>query len=206
MSELLLYNIGITLLPGIGNKTAKNIIAYCGSAERAFKEKTRHLEKIPGVGTSTAKSLTNSATVKEALDRAKKEIEFIEKKEITPLFFTDTNYPFRLKQCDDGPIMIYTKGKMNTNIERVLSVVGSRKATVYGKKICEQFLDALANYNVSVISGLAYGIDICAHRTSLKNKLPVLLKNLLGILSILFLTTRCNKNSKTIKSRIRIWH
>lgn len=168
----LIYNIGITLLPGVGHITAKNLIAYCGSAEAVFAEKRSQLEKIPGAGTMMVDSILNSDIQKDALDRAEEEIKFIEKQKITPLFFTDAKYPKRLKECTDSPVILYTKGNMNLNVGKIVSIVGSRKSTAYGKKICEQMVDAFASYNVLIVSGLAYGIDICAHRASIKNNLP----------------------------------
>ena len=156
----------------MGDVTAKNLIAYCGSAEAVFKERKSRLEKIPGIGSITAEALTNEYAIQTALKRAEEEIKFIEKDEIIPLFFTDSEYPARLKQRDDGPVMLYSKGNINLNAERIVSIVGSRRATVYGKKICEQIVDALAPYNTLIISGLAYGIDITAHRAALKNNLP----------------------------------
>jgi DNA processing protein len=168
----LIYNIGITLLPGVGSVTAKNLIAYCGSAEAVFSEKRSRLEKIPGIGSLIADSISNSALQKDALDRAEEELKFIEKENITPLFFTDDAFPKRLKECADSPVMLYTKGVMNLNAERIVSIVGSRRSTGYGKKICEQLVEAFASYNALILSGLAYGIDICAHRASIKNNLP----------------------------------
>jgi len=105
------------------------------------------------------------------LDRAEEEIRFIEKNGVTPIFFTDAVYPSRLKQCDDAPVMLYSKGNMDLNAAKVISVVGSRRYTSYGKKICEQMVEALAPYNVLISSGLAYGIDIIAHRHALKHEL-----------------------------------
>ncbi|MFI5164185.1 MAG: DNA-processing protein DprA [Bacteroidia bacterium] len=170
----LLYNIGITLLPGVGDITAKNLIAYCGSAEAVFSEKKSRLEKIPGAGTIMVDTIMNSDIQKDALKRAEEEIKFIEKKNIVPLFFTDATYPKRLKECADSPVMLYSKGNANLNAERIVAIVGSRKSTAYGKKICEQLVEAFASYNVLIVSGLAYGIDICAHRAALKNNLPTI--------------------------------
>lgn len=172
MTNSLTYNIGITLLPGVGDITAKNLIAYCGNAESVFKEKKSKLEKIPGIGSLTAEAISKSEVLKDALDRAEEEIKFMEKEGIKPLFFTDPDYPFRLKQCDDAPVMLYARGNINLNSEKIISIVGSRKSTAYGKKICEQLVDAFASYNVLITSGLAYGIDITAHRAALKNNLP----------------------------------
>jgi DNA processing protein len=172
MTESLLYNIGMTLLPGVGDVTAKMLVAYCGSAEAVFKEKRSRLEKIPGIGSLTASTISKVDVMNDALSRAEEEIKYIEKKGITPLFFTDTDYPNRLKQCDDSPVMLYAKGKMDLNAEKIVSIVGSRRSTAYGKKICEQVVEALAPHRVLITSGLAYGIDIIAHRACLKNNLP----------------------------------
>lgn len=167
----LLYNIALTLLPGVGSITAKNLLAYCGSAEEVFSEKKFLTRKIPGVGTETVlvNKITNRSIQKEALLRAEKEIKFIEKKEIIPLFFTDEEYPSRLKNCDDGPVLLYTKGNMNLNAERIIAVVGSRNCTDYGIKICEQLISGFSSYDVLIVSGLAFGIDVCAHRSALSH-------------------------------------
>ena len=108
-TDSLIYNIGITLLPGVGDITAKNLIAYCGSAEGVFKETKLRLEKIPGAGTIMVDNLTNSEIQKDALKRAEEEIKFMEKNKITALFFADENYPERLKECADSPVILYVK-------------------------------------------------------------------------------------------------
>ena len=171
MNNQLLYNIGITLLPGVGDITAKNLIAYCGSAEEVFNARKSHLEKIPGAGAVMVDNLTDSDIQKDALRRAEEEIKFMQKNNISAVFFTDENYPNRLKQCADSPVMLYIKGKPDLNAKKIISIVGSRKSTAYGKKICEQIVEAFAPYNVLIASGLAYGIDITAHRASLRNNL-----------------------------------
>ncbi len=166
------YNVAITLLPGVGAVTAKNLIAYCGSSEAVFAEKRKGLEKIPSVGKVLVDTLSNEEVKKKALDRADVEMKFIEQQNITPHFFMDSDYPRRLKECADSPLMIYKRGNIDLNPEKIVNIVGSRKASAYGKKICEQVIEAFAPYNVLIVSGLAYGIDITAHRASIKNKLP----------------------------------
>ena len=162
------YKIGISLIPGIGDVLAKNLIAYCGGAEAVFKEKRQNLLKIPGIGTITADSVKKQNVLK----RAEEEIKFISKHKITTLFFTDEDYPKRLKHCSDSPVMLYYKGNADLNNTKVLSIVGTRSATQYGKNICEKLMTDLADKNVLIVSGLAYGIDICAHRAALENNLP----------------------------------
>jgi DNA processing protein len=88
-----------------------------------------------------------------------------------PFFYTDKDYPARLKNCDDAPVLIFFKGKCELNNFRMISIVGTRNATDYGKQITEQLVNDFAKYNVSIVSGLAYGIDITAHKAAIKNGL-----------------------------------
>lgn len=170
--EKLKFRIGITLINGVGNNLAKNLIAYLGSEEAVFKETPKALSKIPGIGSSLAKEIINH---KEALARAEKEIEFILKNKIQYLYYADKNYPFRLKECPDAPLILFTKTARNLNDGKFVSVVGTRNATAYGKEICNHFIQTLAAVpNVAIVSGLAYGIDICAHKAALDNDLPTL--------------------------------
>lgn len=170
MDELLKYKIGITLIPGIGDVLAKNLISYCGSIEGVFKEKKAKLQKIPGIGLVLADAIRNH----NVLERAEQEIKFIEKYKIAPLFYLDDDYPQRLKHCHDSPVMLYYKGKADLNSKRIVSVVGTRNATLYGKKICQDLINGLADHDVLIASGLAYGVDICAHKTALTNDLPTI--------------------------------
>jgi DNA processing protein len=168
MSQDLQYKIGITLIPGVGHVTAKTLIAYCGSAEAVFKEKGATLRKIPDIGSITADAIINQ----DVLNRAEEEIAFIEKNEITPLFYLDKNYPLRLKQCDDGPVMLYYKGNADLNTARTVAVVGTRNATPYGKKLTEDLIHGLQETGALIVSGLAYGIDVASHKAALDAGLP----------------------------------
>ena len=169
VSEQLKHKIGISLIKGIGPVLARNLIAYVGEVEDVFKESEKNLSKIPGIGSVLAKSIKKA----DVLERAEQEISFIEKHNIKPLFFTDDEYPRKLSYCDDAPLMLYVKGGVVFGSRPVLSIVGTRRATERGKIMCEQFIKDLAGGypNVIVVSGLAYGIDICAHKAALKNGL-----------------------------------
>jgi DNA processing protein len=169
MNEELLYNIAITELQGIGDITAKKLIAYCGSTKQVFSEKTKVLEKIPGIGSVFAKSIYQSKI--EAMQIAENEIKFIEKNNIQPFFYLEKNYPKRLFHCEDGPVIFYAKGEINFNNPKVVSIVGTRKATDYGKEFCNKILQELAPHNPLIVSGLAYGIDVCSHKAAIKNQL-----------------------------------
>jgi DNA processing protein len=166
-TNTLLYQIALTLIPGIGSVNGKNLVAYCGGVEAVFTEKKRTLLKIPGIGEHTVSGIINH----NAFDRAEKEIEFINKFNIKPLFYLDSDYPIRLKQCADSPLILYYKGNANLNAEKVIGIVGTRKATEYGKEICRKLVEGFADLNLLIISGLAYGIDAQAHKASVDNSL-----------------------------------
>ena len=168
----LLYKIALTFIPHIGDVLAKNLISYCGSEESVFKKKREHLKKIPGIGNVIADAVL--AGKEAALQRAEKEIKFIEKYKIEVLFYTDKNYPSRLKHCSDSPLLLYYKGNADLNNQKIVGIVGTRKASLYGKQFCEELVEKLSKHDVLIVSGLAYGIDICAHKESLKNNLQTI--------------------------------
>lgn len=170
MKNSLKYKITLSLIPNIGDIRAKRLVAYCGSVEGIFEEKKSALEKIPGIGSFVADAVLNH----QLFDRAEEELLFIENNNITPVFYLDKNYPKRLSHCEDSPILLYFKGKANLNAEKMISIVGTRDATDYGKSICEKLITDLAPYNVTIASGLAYGIDICAHRAAIENNLSTI--------------------------------
>ena len=112
------------MIDGIGDVNAKALLAYCGSAKEVFSQKAGHLRKIPGIGDHLARTVVKSSGV---LRRAEEEVLFIEKYQITPLFFTDMAYPSRLRYCGDAPVMLYYKGSADLNAEKVVAIVGTRR-------------------------------------------------------------------------------
>lgn len=166
-TDLLKYQIAITLIPGIGDIVGKKLIAYCGGVEAVFAENESALLKIPGVG----RSIVNNILGQKVLRAAEAEMEFIRKSNIQPLFYTDRKYPARLLNCEDGPLLLYYKGNTDLNASRVIGFVGTRKATAQGRLICARFIDGLKTKEVLVVSGLAYGIDSCAHKAALDSDL-----------------------------------
>lgn len=171
MSSDRLYQIALTLVPMVGDLTAKKLIAYCGSAEAVFKESQKSLMSIPGVGSVLSRSIASH----QYFSRAEAELDFIQKNAIQCHYFTEAAYPYRLKQCEDAPILIYMKGEVDLNSKRVVSVVGTRKATDYGRQVVDELIKGLSDLeDVMVVSGLAYGIDVAAHKASLKYKIPTL--------------------------------
>ena len=162
--EDLKYKIGITLIKGIGNTLAKNLIAYIGSAEAVFRESQAALSKIPGIG----EMLSYEIISQNILARAEQEIEFIVKNKIQTYYYADKNYPFRLKECADSPIIMFSKGNCDLNNGKFVGIVGTRNATEAGKENCKKMIFDLANAQPStvIVSGMAYGIDICAHKAA----------------------------------------
>ena len=144
---------------------ARNLLSYCGSAEEVFKSKISSLLTVPGIGPVTARSIKHHA----GFERAEKELLFIEKYKIKPLFISDPAYPSRLKNCADAPLLLYFKGNCDLNASRVLSVVGTRNATEYGREICRQLIADLVKHKPLIVSGLAYGIDSVTHKECVKH-------------------------------------
>lgn len=168
-----IYLIGLTLLKGIGDTLARQLLQYFGNeAKEIFAAKKQTLEKIPGIGASKAEAILQSKA--EALRGAEKELAFVDRKKLRLFSITDEDYPVRLRECLDAPVVFYYKGSADLNVPYVLSVVGTRNATEYGEKLTVQLLKELSETlpGLLVVSGLAYGIDICAHRSAMKFGLP----------------------------------
>jgi len=166
-----LYLIALTELKGVGDILAHQLLQYFGSAEEVFKANRVLLEKTPGIGAYTAEKIDNARS--EALKRAEKELAFIEKNKITIFSITSDNYPKRLKECQDAPVVFYYKGTADLNASKIISIVGTRRMTEYGRKQIELFVKELARMfpELIIVSGLAYGVDVCAHRNALRNSL-----------------------------------
>jgi len=165
MKNNLIFQIGLTLIPGIGPITAKKLINHCGSVEAVFQEKKELLTKIPHIGPVLAKEIAQQSV----LGRAEKEIDFMSKNDITATSYLDDNYPERLKNCVDSPIVLFSKGEFDWNQSKIISIVGTRNATSYGKSFCQSLVNDLSDYPVLIVSGLAYGIDVFAHKYSIEN-------------------------------------
>lgn len=166
MESNVLYQIALTLVSGIGPVNGKNLVSYCGNAEAVFNTPKAKLLKIPGIGKKIVETIIGAS---EVFEKAKKELEFIQKHNITTCFYNQSNYPQRLKQCADGPLLLYQKGEADLNPSKIIAIVGTRKASEYGKKMVNVLVEGLKQYKVTIISGLAYGIDYQAHKSAVEN-------------------------------------
>jgi DNA processing protein len=171
-SVSLKHKIALGLIPHIGDINARKLVAHFGSVEAVFSEPYRNLVKIPGIGSGLAKYITD----RSYLEAAEKEAEYVTKKNIRTYFYLDNDYPFRLRQCDDSPVVFFYKGNCSLDSARMLGVVGTRSATPRGKEMCDKIIGGLAADipDLVVVSGLAYGIDIAAHKAALAFNLPTI--------------------------------
>lgn len=170
MSTDTLPQIALTLVPGVGSVLIRQLISYCGSAADVFRSPVARLLKIPGIGEVTARSIGKSTVLTEAEQVLKR----LEKLGATAHFYTDKTYPNRLKPLYDAPVLLYFQGTSDLNNLRTVGIVGTRQATDYGRRVTNEIIEAVSPYGACIVSGLAYGIDIAAHRASLANGLPTI--------------------------------
>lgn len=167
-NEDLVYQIALTMVPNIGPVQAKILAEHFGSAQAIFKASFEELSSVENIGTVRAGSITAFG----GFTAAAQQIPFLEKYKIQPLFLTSPGYPQRLLHCNDAPTLLYYRGNADLNTARVISVIGTRGCTHYGKQITEKLMADLAGANLLVVSGLALGIDALAHKAAITNRLP----------------------------------
>ncbi|UYQ93517.1 DNA-processing protein DprA [Chitinophaga horti] len=170
MTEETRYQLALTLIPQIGDIVAKDLLADFESASAIFKAKITDLERTNGIG----KVRANAIKYFSGFARATKEMEFMSRYHIQPLFITDPRYPQRLRHCIDAPIMLYYKGNADLNASRMVNVIGTRSPSPYGAEVCRQLVKDLAGLNVTIVSGLAYGIDVLAHKAAMDHHTPTI--------------------------------
>lgn len=168
--EEIQYQIALLEVEGIGVKIARQLLDHFGSAKEIFNQPNKILQSLKTVGPQ----LISAKSSKGLFIDAEKEITYCEKNKIQILSTSNSNYPRRLKQCADAPIILYYKGNGDLNHPKVISIVGTRAATSYGKEICNSIVKELSAHNALIVSGLAYGIDVQAHNTSLNINLPTI--------------------------------
>jgi DNA processing protein len=174
MSSPLHHQIALSLFSRIGAVNARRLVAYLGSVNAVFEVSKKDLKEIPGIGETLIKTIINQRD--EVLQRAGKEIDFIAKYKLKTFFYLDKEYPRRLAQCEDAPVIVYMKGDVDLNCQRIISVVGTRNATQNGSELTNELIEGLAKcgINILVVSGLAFGIDVMAHKAAMKTGLQTL--------------------------------
>lgn len=154
----------------IGSILSKKLITTVGDVQALFEERPGTLQKIHGIGAYTIRQLLDTSH----LDLVEKELQYITDHTVQYSYFLDDDYPENLRHCIDGPVLFFKDGNIDLTNPKIISVVGTRNMTHYGRDICEQLIADLAMYNPVIVSGFAYGVDICAHKAAIKNNLQTI--------------------------------
>lgn len=168
MDQNRLSLLALHFIPGIGDYLIRQLVSYCGSPEKVFKLPKGKLLKIPGVGLVTAEAIIHG----KPFSLAEEELRKAEKENVELIFFTDRRFPSRLRQINDAPTLLYAKGKMDLENAKTVAIVGTRQCTGYGKECVENLVKELVAHQALIVSGLAYGIDIHAHKQAVRHGLP----------------------------------
>ena len=170
MQDEAIYTLALTRIPGLGLVGACNLVRTLGSASVIFQHRKELKELVPEISERLIKTLD----CPEAFQRAEQELKFAEKNQIQCITINDAAYPSRLRECEDAPLALFFRGNTSMNALRILSIVGTRNATVYGEELCHSFISDLKELcpDILIVSGLAYGIDIHAHRSALQHGFP----------------------------------
>ena len=165
--EDLFYVLALQKVEGVGDVVAKKLLSHCGDAASVFKTKLSLLHSIEGIGSVLLKNLKD----KSVFEKAEAELKFIEKNHINVSYFSEEDYPERLKHCIDGPVLLFSAGNIDFKNRKIISIVGTRQVTAHGMDFCKQLIAELSPLNPLIVSGLAYGVDIAAHQAAIENKL-----------------------------------
>ena len=162
------YPIALTRMTGFNFQTALRLYRELGSGQAVYEHRLDMKDVLPECTDRLAESLKDWTV---ALARAAQEMEFITKHNVQPLLLGDEAYPQRLAECPDAPIIMYYMGTAPLNQRRVVNIVGTRQCTIYGQDLIRRFVRDLKQMcpEVLIVSGLAYGVDICAHHEALEN-------------------------------------
>ncbi|MBQ8968478.1 MAG: DNA-processing protein DprA [Bacteroidaceae bacterium] len=173
MDEEILYSIALTRVLPYQSQVQRQLTEAAGSVRALYEHRHQLRELLPSASERLQRTI---AQWEQHMARAEQEMAFAEKNRIRVTIPSDVDYPARLRECPDAPIVLYYRGTADLNSRHMLSIVGTRRATEYGKTFCQRFLSDLSHLcpDVLIVSGLAYGIDIQAHRQALQNGLPTI--------------------------------
>ena len=162
------YTLALSRMTGINLQTALHLYQQLGGAQAVYEHRDDICDVIPDCSPRLVASLKDWSS---ALQRAAAEMEYMQQHSIRPLCLDSDDYPARLRECPDAPLVLYYKGNCDLNQTKIVSIVGTRQMTVYGQDLIRHFVCDLKRHcsNVLIVSGLAYGVDICAHREALAN-------------------------------------
>ncbi len=157
-------------IPRIGDITAKKLIAFCGSPSAIFSDKKKHLLKIEGIGSWSLEGIYNEIYLKEAIA----EWEYIQRNNIAYTYYQEEAFPSKLLHCPDAPLLLFHRGAIDIQDRLLISVVGTRNMTAYGATFCKDLIEGLVPLNPVIVSGMAYGVDICVQKEAVKKDLQTI--------------------------------
>ena len=171
MDQEIFYTMALTRLTNFNYQQALELYKAVGRAQLLFEHRNEIGDIIKDASPRLVEALKDW---NEPMRRAEAEIRFMEEHRIRALTLTSDDYPQRLTECPDAPIIIYYTGNADLNQTRIISIIGTRRMTTYGEDLIRRFVRDLRQYcpEVLIVSGLAYGVDICAHRQALENGYP----------------------------------
>lgn len=164
------YRIAMGHLVGVGPVKARQLIQQIPSLEALFSMSPKRLAKETQFAASFFKKMEREC----ALDIATDVVTFNERNDIQTHFFASTNYPSKLKECVDAPLILFSKGNVQWEDTRLVAIVGTRDATHYGEAICTDLIKSFKGRNITVVSGLAHGIDGITHRLCIEHNIPTI--------------------------------
>ena len=168
--EKLLAILRLQKSKAIGDILAKKLIVNVGDVEQIFKEKSAILQNINGIGSHGLKHLFDEKNLKAA----EQELNYIKNNNIKYSYFLEDDYPINLQNCIDSPILMFKDGNISFKNDKIISIVGTRNMSSYGRDFCTKIIEDLVQYNPIIVSGFAYGVDICAHKVAIKNSLQTI--------------------------------
>lgn len=164
------YDIALARTSHVGHKTARHLLGHFQTSKSIFQASPKRIASIEGINNKKLSALRETIDEQEI----RKEMAFIRRYDIKPLLITDESYPRYLKHCPDAPVLLYYKGTAELNKLKLVAIIGTRKNTDYGTQITHALLEGLQGQNIAIVSGLAYGIDIIAHRKALQLGIPTI--------------------------------
>lgn len=170
MHSELAYTIALMSIKGVGSIYARQLISAFGSAQAVFEAPSQVLLEIPRIGAAVIEQRGDASL----FERAEKEIQFIEQHHIRALLYGQPGYPHRLLECEDAPALLYSLGNADLDARHIVGIVGTRNCTQYGRDMVARFVHELkeAVPDVVIVSGLALGIDVSAHKAALAEQVP----------------------------------
>lgn len=171
-SEDLFYTLALSYVKGVGSISIKKLLDHFGSSKTIFNSSKNELLQIPDIGNYIVSQINKEKN--KVLKLADNEFQFALQNQLEILFYQDSSYPQQLKNCQDAPLILFSKGNYHLEHQKIISIVGTRNKTPYGKSFIQELIYDLQSYHPVIISGLALGCDSIAHQVALEHNLQTM--------------------------------